>query len=503
MERENHEERDDRNDLDRARRSLEIHTRTTSNTGSANSATGRTLEREVAVPAAQLSAEEALEIAVEAYVYAYPLVLMDVARMAATNTATVDGMQGLAPINQFAHARAFPDARAVGRTRPNVDGLTSSLWFDVSREPLVVSVPDARGHYYMMSLLDLWTDVFATLGTRTTGSGGQRYAIVGPRWDGSIPDGIEPLRAPTSLGWIIGQVHPKDATELRGAHAFQTRLRAVPLSAFGRPYTAPHGKIEPSASSVVPVNQVAKMDGPTLFARFAALTAGNPPHPNDYPMLQRMKRLGVIPGLACSRDRLSHNAWIALDRGVPFAQRKIRDHAARGARIVNGWSMYSTPIGTYGTDYLKRALMAYMALGAGLVEDAIQPTALTMADGSPFDAESKYELRFPQTGLPPARASWSLTLYDDRELLADNPIGRYSISNRDPLRFDSGGSLMLYVQRESPGRDKEDNWLPTPKRGSFTLTMRLYWPEPAALNGTWAPPLVKWVGDCRRPLRRI
>ena len=493
MEREDREDRDELNDLDRARRSLEIQTSTN----------GPALEREVPVPADQLSAEEALEIAVEAYIYAYPLVLMDVARLTSTNTITVDGMSSLAPINQFAHAPAFPDARFEAAMRPNVDGLISSLWFDVSKEPLAVSVPDPRGRYYMMSVLDLWTDVFATLGTRTTGPNGKQYAIVGPRWTGTLPDHLEPLQSPTSLGRIVGQVQPKSDGDLRGVRTFQSRMRATPLSALGRSHVPMHGKIDSSVSSAVPVNQVARMDGPALFARFCALTAGNPPHPNDYPLLQRMRRLGVVPGMPCTRDRLSHNAWIALDRAVAFAQRKIRDHVTRAARNVNGWAVFASPIGTYGTDYLKRALMAYMGLGSDLIEDAIYPTALTMADGSPFDAESKYEVRFPATGLPPVRAHWSLTLYDDRELLADNPMGRHSLGARDPLRFDSDGSLMLYIQRESPGRDKEDNWLPTPKRGSFTLTMRLYWPEAAALNGTWAPPLVKWVGDCRRPLRRL
>jgi len=136
------------------------------------------------------------------------------------------------------------------------------------------------------------------------------------------------------------------------------------------------------------------------------------------------------------------------------------------------------------------------------VEDAIAPTALTMADGTPFDSDAKYELRFPHTGLPPARAFWSLTMYDDRQVLADNPIGRYAISDRDHLHFDSDGSLMLYIQRESPGRHMESNWLPTPREGAFTLTLRLYWPEPAALDGTWAPPLVKRVSDAHRPPRR-
>src|SRR5262249_39691375 len=157
------------------------------------------------------------------------------------------------------------------------------------------------------------------------------------------------------------------------------------------------------------------------------------------------------------------------------AQRKIRDHATRAARIMNGWVMMTSPIGTYGTDYLKRALIAFMGLGATTVEDTIFPTAFTMADGSPFDSDAKYEVRFPNNGLPPARAFWSLTMYNDRQLFADNPMGRYAIGDRDHLRFDSDGSLMLYIQRESPGRDKETNWLPTPRQGPFTMTLRLYW----------------------------
>jgi hypothetical protein len=162
----------------------------------------------------------------------------------------------------------------------------------------------------------------------------------------------------------------------------------------------------------------------------------------------------------------------------------------------------SSPIGTYGTDYLKRALVAFLGLGATTAEDVISPTAFTTADGTPFDSAAKYEVRFPYNGLPPARAFWSLTLYDDRQLFADNPIGRYAISDRDHLHYDSDGSLMLYIQRESPGRRMESNWLPTPQQGSFTLTLRVYWPEPAALDGTWAPPFVKRVSEHHRPPRR-
>ena len=490
-------EREHSTDLELARRSLQLQNN------------GHIIEREVPVPAEQLSAEEALEIAIEAYVYAYPLVLMDAARAASTNTAAPDGMRACAPMNEFAHAPAFPDARFAGGARPNVDTLSSSLWFDVSEEPLIVSVPDSRGRYYVMPMLDLWTDVFASPGKRTTGTGPQRYAIVGPHWTGPIPDGIDVVHAPTSLGWIMARTQADGPSDYDGVCAFQAGLRALPLSAFGRVYTPADVSVDPLPSPIAPistttpVNRVARMDGATLFARFAELTADNPPHANDHAQLHRMKRLGIVPGVPFVRERLSDNTRVALDRAIPFAQRKIRDHASRAARIVNGWVMMSSPIGTYGTDFLKRALVAFLELGTPTVEDVISPTAFTLADGSPFDSEAKYELRIPHTGFPPARAGWSLTLYDDRQLFADNPIGRYAIGDRDPLYFDSDGSLMLYIQRDSPGRRMESNWLPTPRHGAFTLTLRLYWPEPAAFDGTWAPPLVKRVSsDHHRPMRR-
>ena len=479
------------NDLDRARRSREIEN-------------GRAVEREVPVPVGQLSAEEALEIAIEAYIYAYPLVLMDLTRVASPRGPAADGLRALAPMNQFAHAPTLPNAQFTGGVRPNIDTLQSTLWFDVSDDPLILRVPDSGGRYYVLTMFDLWSDVFAAPGKRTTGTGPQRYVIVGPKWTGRLPEGVEALRSPTSLGWIVCRIETDGGPDLGDAHAFQAGLRAAPLSAIGRATGilpdagSPLVAIMPPAA---PIQQLARMDGATFFSRFAKLTADNPPHPNDYPQLQRLRRLGIVPGAPVTRERMSQTAWTALDRAIPFAQRRIRDHATRAARIMNGWAMMTSPVGTYGTDYVKRALVAFLGLGASPVEDAIFPTAFTMPDGSPFDSNAKYEVRFASSGLPPARAFWSLTMYNDRQLFADNPIQRYAIGSGDHLRYDSDGSLMLYIQRESPGRDRESNWLPTPREGPFTLTLRLYWPAPAALDGTWAPPLVKRVGEHHRPMR--
>jgi hypothetical protein len=454
----------------------------------------RRFDREVPLAAGQLSAEEALEIAVDAYVYAYPLVLMDVTRAVSTNTVRVDGARLRAPVNQFAHARAFPDATFTDVVRANADTLYSTLWFDVSKEPLIITVLDSGGRYYLLPLLDLWTDVFASPGKRTTGTGAQRFAIVGPQWSGTLPTGIDTIRAPTSLGWLIGRTQTNGPPDYAAVHAFQSGLRATPLSAFGRPYAPPPGRTSSTTVGTPPVEQVDAMSAAAFFGRFAALTGANPPHSNDYPLLQRVRRLGVVPGGPFVHDRLSRTAVTALDRAIPIARQKIHEYAGRSARRVNGWSMGGNPIGTYGTDYLKRALIARMGLGANTVEDAIYPAALGLADGTPFDSGARYELRFASNELPPARAFWSLAMYNDRQFFAPNPIGRYAIGDRDPLQFGADGSLTLHIQRVSPGTERESNWLPAPPSGAFTMNLRIYWPEARALDGRWAPPPVKRIG---------
>jgi hypothetical protein len=158
-----------------------------------------------------------------------------------------------------------------------------------------------------------------------------------------------------------------------------------------------------------------------------------------------------------------------------------------------GWRTNLTAIGTYGADYLSRAVIAYVGLGSNTIEDAVYPTAVTDADGKPFISDNRYMLHFNKDQVPPVRAFWSLTMYNERHLLAANPIDRYAIGDRDKLAFNPDGSLDLYIQRESPGQDKASNWLPTPASGPFTMNLRLYWPKPEVLDGNWAPPGVKLV----------
>jgi hypothetical protein len=441
---------------------------------------------------ADLDPGEAEEIAVEAYTYAYPLVLMDVSRRVMTNVAAATP-GGPAPMNQFRHRRTFPDATYTDVVRPNADTLYSTLWFDVTGEPLVIRLPDSGGRYYLLQMLDLWTDVFACPGKRTTGTGPQVYAVVGPRWEGKLPDGVEMIRAPTGTGWMIGRTQTNGPGDFAYVHKFQAGITATPLSAWGRDYTPPRGKVDPSVAKDPPVEQVAKMGAAEFFTRFADLTKDNPPHGNDYPVLARLRRLGLEPGRPFHLAGQPPAARAALEKAPGVARRKIAAEFRHAGVSVNNWRTVTAPIGTYGTAYLRRAGVAFAALGANVSEDATYPTAFADSEGRPFDSAKRYEMHFAKGQLPPVRAFWSLTMYNDRQYFAANPINRYAIGDRDRLKLSGDGSLTLYIQRKSPGKEREGNWLPAPKEGGFSMNLRLYWPGPAALDGTWAPPAVKRI----------
>lgn len=439
-----------------------------------------------------VSPDEAREIAREAYIYAYPLVLMEVSGRVSTNVAEPPGNTD-APVNQFGHARAFPDPSFTIVVRPNADTLYSSLVYDVSKEPLIVTVPDSGKRYYLLPMLDKWSDVFAVPGSRTTGSGPQTFAIVGPGWTGELPPGVTRYDSPTAGGWIGGRVQTNGKADYEAVHQFQNEMKAVPLSAYGKPHTPPKSGVDPKQDMSSPPEQVDNMDGATFFTLFAELLKQHPPHANDYPILDRMKRIGIVPGESFSLADKSKEIQDALNAAPAAAQPSIRAAWQNAGVSQNGWRTNLTAIGTYGADYLHRAGVAYGGLGANVPDDAIYPTAFQDADGQPFESDKRYVMHFEKDQIPPVRGFWSLTMYDERQLFTANPIDRYAIGDRDALAFNADGSLDLYIQRESPGKDKETNWLPAPKNGSFTMNLRLYWPMAEATNGTWGPPPVKRV----------
>ena len=439
--------------------------------------------------------DEAAEIAIDGYIYGYPLVLMELTRQLLTNferpTAHV-GSPG-APMNQFVHMRAFPEATFTDIVRPNADTLYSSAFVDVSREPQVVRIPDSGGRYYLLPMLDMWTDVFASPGKRTTGTGEQALVIADTGWDGELPRGVALLRAPTGGVWVLGRTQADGPADLERVHAFQDGMSITPLSAWGSYYEPPAGKVEAGLSKVRPVEQVARMDASTYFSLLAGLLRKYRPHGNDYPILDRLARIGLVVGQPFDASKLAPDLQQALSAAPAAAQEEIKVFIKRAAPIVSGWMMLKSPIGTYGTAYLHRAMVAYIGLGTNTLEDACYPTLLNDGDGKPLSSDQRYVVHFDKQQIPPVRAFWSLTMYDDRQLFADNPIGRYAIGDRDDLKFNSDGSLDLFVQRQAPGGDRDRNWLPTPASGGFSMNLRLYWPQREIIDGRWNPPPVQRV----------
>lgn len=440
--------------------------------------------------AAPISEDEAYAIGLEAYTYAYPLVLMETTRRVSTN-AGVDGKMR-APTNQFAHMKRYPDASFRDVVRPNADTLYSTLWYDVGKEPLVLTLPNTAGRYHVVPIMDMWTDVFATLGTRTTGNDGGTVALVGPHWQGTLPKGMRMVRSPTDMGWIIGRIQTNGAADYAHVHTLQAGYAAAPLSTWGKPQTAAPAKPDPALDMSPPVEQVARMQPDAFFALFAEVLKRNPPHDSDYAVLLRMERIGLVPGQGFDLAKADPAVQRGLTRAAADAYPRIVNRRKSIALTRNGWGAMGNAIGVYGNDYLQRAFIGFAGLGALPPEEAIYPMAPLDAEGKPFSGASRYVLHFAREELPPADAFWSLTMYGADQFFVANPLDRFAIGDRDKLVFNPDGSLDLYIQKDSPGADKEANWLPAPE-GAFTMNLRLYLPRRAAMEGSWTPPPVKRV----------
>jgi hypothetical protein len=441
---------------------------------------------------ASVSAQEAGERAVEAYVYLYPLVLMELSRRQLTN-APAGTRPGSAPMGQFAHVRAFPPAEFRTVVRPNFDTLYSSAWLDLTREPMIVSVPDTDGRYYLLPLLDMWTDVFAAPGKRTTGTRAASYAVLPPDWRGELPAGVEPIPAPTTHVWAIGRTQTNGPADYAAVHRIQDGFTVTPLSGWGTPAAPVEPVPDPSVDMhTEPMEQVHALSGEKFFGLAAELLRRHRPHPTDWSILARLRQIGLRPDDGWDPGTLDDTVRRALHEAPVAARAVMQEAAPRMARVVNGWLMNTDTMGVYGNHYLKRAVVAMMGLGANQPEDAVYPLAVADAEGQPLDGNHEHLLHFDADQLPPVTAFWSVTMYDAEGFQVANPIDRFAVGDRDELAHNADGSLDLYLQHDDPGPARAANWLPAP-RGPLGVTMRLYAPAPQVLDGRWNPP----------PIRRI
>lgn len=421
----------------------------------------------------------------EAYVYLYPLVTMEVTRRQAINVEA-NARPGFGPPNEFHHIREFPTADFRAVVRPNFDTLYSSAWLDLSAGPVILHAPDTGDRYYMLPLLDMWTDVFATLGKRSTGTGAQDYVIVGPGYDGPTPDGLPVITAPTPYVWVIGRTQTNGPDDYPAVHAVQDGFTITPTAP-----AAPH-VIDPEHDTTTePLTVVNGMSAVEFFAYAAEVLKANPPHATDFSTLARIANLGIVPGTSFDPRGFSAEQVAEIEEGARSAREGLPGALPKLGTPIDGWMTFTDTMGVYGNFYLKRAVVTLVGLGANPAEDAIYPVLLADADGHPLTGDQDYAIHFDADALPPVFAFWSITMYDAEGFQAANELSRFAIGDRDPLVYNADGSLDILIQHANPGPDREANWLPAPS-GPLGITMRLYAPKPAALDGTWhAPPVLK------------
>jgi hypothetical protein len=443
----------------------------------------------IATNAKAITEDEARALGVDAYLYFYPIVTMDVTRKQLTNQEPGPGSIG-GPANRFANIPAFPTADMRAVVRPNFDTLYSSGWLDLTKEPMVVSAPDTDGRYYLLPMLDMWTDVFASPGWRTTGTEAANFLVTPPGWTGSVPDGMTRIDAPTPYVWIIGRTKTDGPSDYDAVHKIQAGYKITPLSQWGNETVEPEFKPDPSIDMKTPPKvQVDTMPADKFFAYAAELLKLHPPHLTDQPIIARLKRVGFEPGKSFDLDKADTAVKAAFAAAPESAQKLMQWKLPTMARVANGWSMNTDTMGVYGNYYLKRAMVTQQGLGANVPDDAIYPLNLADETGKPLDGANSYTIHFDKSEIPPVEAFWSITLYDHDGFQVANDLNRFAVSSWMPFKYNADGSLELYFQNESPGADKEANWLPAPK-GPFNLTMRLYAPKSDALTGKWNPPPV-------------
>ncbi len=426
-------------------------------------------------------------LATEVYVYAYPLVLMDVTRQ--VQTARV-------PENTFQHRRTLPDATATDAAHPNPDMLASQAWLDLSHEPVVLSVPDTKGRYYVMQMIDAWTDVFQSPGKRTTGTNKGAFAIVGPKWKGELPKDLEEIKAPTEMVWLLGRMQANGRADAAAVTKLQDQFNLAPLSQWRK--SGAKGVHAPAAAPAAvdlktpPVEQVAQMDAQTFFTRFAALLPGNPPAKEDAAVVEKYKKLGVVAGQPFAMGKLdAAGSERCRGRGEGGARR----HRPRGkGQHRRPAQRLDHPMGPRPLRHQLRPARRRRLVGpwrAPRPRMRSSPRPISMRGACSLSGANKYVLHFDKGKAPPADGFWSLAMYNDKQLLVPNAIERNAIGDRDKLRFNPDGSLDLYLQNEDPGQGQGSRTGCPRRKENFNLILRVYWPKQEMLQRVWSPPPIK------------
>lgn len=435
-----------------------------------------------------VGAEQARAIAKEAYIYGFPLV--DSYRIRYSYFVNKDDPEYKGGFNEVhSEARLYTaEDRAV--QTPNADTPYSMLGLDLRAEPLVLTVPPIeQDRYYSLQFIDGYTYNVAYVGSRTSGNGGGRYLVAGPNWEGDKPEGIdEVIRFDTELASVIYRTQLFGPSDLENVERIQAGYQATPLSLF---VNQPPPPAAPPIDFVPPLTSDQQRTSPQFFEILGFTLRTAPVLPQEKEMRERFATIGIGPDGEFRADKLSPEMRAAVEAGMADAWAELdkltKDKIQTGQ--VGSAQFFGTAADLNG-NYLYRMAGAVFGIFGNTAAEALYPAISTDSTGAPLTGANNYVVELPSGQMPPVNAFWSVTMYElPQSLLVENPIQRYLINSAmlTSLVPDPDGSYRIYVQNASPGSDKESNWLPAPK-GPFQMVMRLYWPKPDALNGTWKPP---------------
>lgn len=437
--------------------------------------------------------DDLAEMVEEAYVFAFPMMMGYRAAFAAFLVPSIPSYRG--PLNEV-HSKAVTlDHRFRDVITPNADTPYSMGGLDLRAEPLVLDLPAVTDRYYVIQFVDLYGTNPHFLGSRATGSEAGSYLLVGPRYEGEVPDGFDGvLRFETDLVILIGRTQVFGPDDIAAVGPIMDDYRLTPLSR--------HQGREPvdAESFDWPIwDDAASRDERFIGYLNALLALCQPPHPSELEMIERWSAAGIGPGVPFDADALDDETRTALRTGVDRARAKIERRVTTMGTPVNGWSSVDA-LGSremFDGDYLLRAAGAMAGWGGNDKVEAMYPLTRRDGAGEPLSGDHRYRIRL--TTPPPAKAFWSVTIYDTSYdgvsgYLVDNEIDRYNIgSTTEGLVYGDDGSLVIHIQRDRPDTaEGEANWLPAPE-GPLYLAMRIYWPKPEALDGTWEPPPVERI----------
>ncbi len=449
-----------------------------------------------------IAPDEAREIAKEAYIYGFPMVVNYKTMYMYTVNEQSPEYKG--PFNHVGCvARLFtPEDKAV--VTPNADTPYCMFWVDLRSEPLVLSVPEMeRDRFYQVQLIDLYTHNYAYVGTLTTGNKAGKYLLAGPDWEGEKPEGInEVIASETAIVFSVIRTQLFNNQDLERVKEIQSDYKLQPLSAYlGK-------EVPPAAAEITfPEWKEGEQFNTGAFEYVDFMLSLTEPVEEEKELMKRFARIGLGTDEKFDIDRFSPEIKEALEAGIKegfkeletFIEERTRDPLASAKIFGTREFLKDSAARNYSLPdfYVPRAAAAHMGLYGNSGTEAIYPVYLVDGDGEPLNASAnKYTLTFDENRLPPVKAFWSLTMYDGQtQLFIHNPLDRYLLNSTMISQFkrQADGSIVFHIQKDSPGEDKKSNWLPAPD-GPFYMVLRLYGPEADALEGKWAPPLVQKVG---------